>query len=520
MPVAPQTPSIVALDRQSSWRLMSSAETRQVEQAAHLLEAEDTLMERAGSSVARLALALWPHAGRVHVLAGPGGNGGDGLYAASVLQQQGRSVQVHLCAPSAIRSQAVARALAVAQASGVRIEFGSPLISADLVIDALLGIGGSRAPRGEVADAVAAAGPQAGPILSVDLPSGLDPDLGICAGHSAIQATHTLSLLTLKRGLFTGVGRQIAGRVWLDTLGSQDLWTTAVSSPSVGSGSPTYLCGQSQAVAALTPRLQHSHKGSFGDVLVLGGAPGMTGAAHLAAQACLAAGPGRTFLWLLDPTAPAGNSLRPECLGIPSGWRGASGLLKGKTVVCGCGAGSQVQAVMPEVLSLAERLVLDADGLNAVAADPTLQTLLRLRYDRGLPTVLTPHPLEAARLLGGTTQDVQNDRWSAAATLARQFNCTVVLKGSGTLIADARVIWVNPTGGPALATGGTGDVLAGWLAGLWGQIPPSMAEPAQATQVAAAAVWFHGQAADLLGAWPIRGLDLVESLRRAASSAA
>ena len=175
---------------------------------------------------------------------------------------------------------------------------------------------------------------------------------------------------------------------------------------------------------------------------------------------------------------------------------------------------------MPEVLSLAERLVLDADGLNAVAADPSLQTLLRLRHDRGMSTVLTPHPLEAARLLGSTTQDVQNDRWSAAVTLARQFKCTVVLKGGGTLITDALGIWVNPTGGPALATGGTGDVLAGWLAGLWGQMPPSTSEPTQATLVAAAAVWWHGQAADLLGPWPVRGLDLVESLRRAASSAA
>jgi hydroxyethylthiazole kinase-like uncharacterized protein yjeF len=174
---------------------------------------------------------------------------------------------------------------------------------------------------------------------------------------------------------------------------------------------------------------------------------------------------------------------------------------------------------MPEVLSLAERLVLDADGLNAVAADASLQTLLRVRHDRGLPTVLTPHPLEAARLLGISTQAVQDDRWNAVTALARQFNCTVVLKGSGTLIADAGVTWVNPTGGPSLATGGTGDVLAGWLAGLWGQMPPSASEAAQATQMAAAAVWWHGQAADLLGTWPVRGLDLVESLRLAVSSA-
>lgn len=520
MPVAHQTSCIVALDRQSSWRLMSGAETRQVEQAARSREAEDALMERAGSSVARLALALWPHARTIHVLAGPGGNGGDGLYAASILQKQGRTVHVSLCASTALRSEPVARALAVAQASGVRIESGSPLISADVVIDALLGIGGTRAPQGEIAEAIAAAGRQTAPILSVDLPSGLDPDRGICTGTSIIQASHTLSLLTLKRGLFTGVGKQVAGRVWLDALASQDLWTTAASSLSDTSCRPIHLSGQALAMAALTPRLQHSHKGSFGDVLVLGGAPGMTGAAHLAAQACLAAGPGRTFLWLLDPAAPSGHPLRPEWLACPSGWRGGTGLFKGKTVVCGCGAGSEVQAALPEVLSLAKRLVLDADGLNAVAADPSLQTLLRGRHDRGLPTVLTPHPLEAARLLGSTTQTVQDDRWAAASTLALEFNCTVVLKGSGTLIADADVTWVNPTGGPALATGGTGDVLAGWLAGLWGQMPPAASEAAQATQVAAAAAWWHGHAADRLGTWPVRSLDLVESLRCAVSSAA
>lgn len=364
-------------------------------------------------------------------------------------------------------------------------------------------------------------------MLSVDIPSGLDADRGTCLGDCVVRAHHTLCLLTLKPGLFTGAGRSQAGQVWLDTLGYAAPWPQ---------DNPLSLTGWTQARASWPDRRHQDHKGTFGDALVLGGAPGMQGAAHLAAQACLAAGPGRTFLWTLDPARTHDSMDRPEILRCETGWQPGTTLLSGKTVICGCGGGLEIRAALPEVLHVSSRLVLDADALNAVASELALKQALRGRALRGLPTVLTPHPLEAARLLEVPTASVQNNRLESARELAQRFACSVVLKGSGTVTHDGHEAWINPTGGPSLATGGTGDVLAGWLGGLWAQWPAQAHEPQKAAKVAAGAVWWHGHAADGLGPrmgsptdprmhhprshWPVRGLDLIESLRECASSAA
>ncbi len=430
-------------------------------------------MERAGLATARLALAIAPHAQRWWIACGLGNNGGDGLEAAMHLQQWGKSVQVswlttHEHAPPDTKAS-YARALA----AGVQF-VAEPPADCDGVIDALLGIGASRAPEDRMARWIAHINDLSVPVLAVDLPSGLDADTGHTAGL-CVHASHTLSLLTLKPGLCTAYGRDHCGEIWLDTLGVDATTTPA----------------QARLNAAPAPqtRPHASHKGSYGDVAVVGGAPGMGGAALLAARAALHHGAGRVFVGLLDGADLRLDPAQPELMLRPT-----DGLDPGKlTIVAGCGGGQAIAAQLPRLLSAAPRLVLDADALNAIAADPQLKTQLRSRARRQRATVLTPHPLEAARLLGQTTDEIQTDRLSAAQRLADEFAACVVLKGSGTVIAAPGMAPViNPTGNARLATAGTGDVLAGLIGA-------RLAQGEQAFEAACAAVYLHGQAAD---GWP------------------
>jgi hydroxyethylthiazole kinase-like uncharacterized protein yjeF len=236
-------------------------------------------------------------------------------------------------------------------------------------------------------------------------------------------------------------------------------------------------------------RLHASHKGSYGDVAVIGGAAGMAGAALLGASAALHGGAGRVFAALLDGAPMTFDPARPEVM--LRRWDTLD--LDRMHVACGCGGGDAVRAVLPKVLSTAGSLVLDADALNALAADVQLQSLLQARGRRGRPTVLTPHPLEAARLLGSDTARVQSSRLRAAQEMAQRFGCVALLKGSGSVIAAAgRASTINPTGNARLATGGTGDVLAGMLAA-------RLATGLPAFDAACAAAYDHGLAADR---WP------------------
>jgi hydroxyethylthiazole kinase-like uncharacterized protein yjeF len=243
----------------------------------------------------------------------------------------------------------------------------------------------------------------------------------------------------------------------------------------------------------------------------------MTGAALLAARAAHAAGAGRIFVEVLgpDPSTPSLDLLRPELM-FRHDWtrRATAAALAQTTVVCGCGGGDAVRAPLPRLLSTAARLVLDADALNAIAADPALPSLLCARARRQAGTVLTPHPLEAARLLGCSAAEVQSDRLHAARTLADRFECVVVLKGSGSIIAaPGQTPRVNSTGNASLATAGTGDVLAGWLGGLWAQSTSGAALLA-AFELAIRAVAEHGAAAYPHALGPLRAGDLIEAMHR------
>jgi len=473
-------------------------------------------MRRAGDAVARLSRALAPHATHVWVAAGPGNNGGDGLEAAAQLQRAGLQVSVTWLGDAARAPADAKDALERAQAAGVRIEAHLPgdAVECDFAIDALLGIGmgmgigtgntTAREPTGALLATLQRLNRIGAPVLAVDLPSGLATDTGHATANACVRATHTLSLLTLKPGQFTASGRDHAGTVWLDTLGCNTALEPA----------DAWL----QGVSKLAPvaRAHADHKGSFGDVAVVGGARGMRGAAWLAARAAHAAGAGRVFVDSLDTAedaAAAVDPLRPELM-FAAGWceRDAS-VLKHSTVVCGCGGGDAVRRVLPRLLSRVPRLVLDADALNAVAADASLLALLCQRREREQATVLTPHPLEAARLLGCSAVEVQADRLHAAHRLVEMTGCVVVLKGSGSVIAaPGEVPRINATGNGSLASAGTGDVLAGWLGGLWAQAVATNNAFADAFRVAACAVAEHGAAAEPERPGALRAGDLIEIL--------
>jgi len=488
----------IAPDR--AWPLHGAQASRRIEQAALSGAAPHTLMRRAGEAVARLALAVAPHARLVWVLAGPGNNGGDALEAAAHLHRLGRDVAVSLLGDAAQLPADAADALARSRQAGVSMDAALPAtLEADLVLDGLLGVGAHRAPEGSIADAIALMAASRAPVLAIDLPSGLHPDTGQPLGAQAVRAAHTLSLLTLKPGLFTGSGRDHAGTVWLDRLGVESADTP-----------DAILGGRAQGLFA--PRAHAQHKGSFGDTLVIGGAPGMGGAALLAARAALALGSGRVYASLLDEAAPGFDTAHAELMLRPIAWAQLPQTLAASTVVCGCGGGDAVRRVLPAVLHHAARLVLDADALNAMAADTALQALLQARAQRGQASVLTPHPLEAARLLGDNAAAVQADRLHAATELAQRLRCAVLLKGSGSVIAaPGAVPIVNPTGNALLASAGTGDVLAGAIGALWSQH-----RDAPAQEVAAAAAWLHGRAADdalAAGAIVLTASRLIDAMR-------
>ena len=489
--------------------LHSTARTRELERTAQAALPAHTLMAQAGLAVARLAQALAPHARCIWVACGPGNNGGDGLVAAMHLHRWGERSGVRVVVTHALGAQVDAaqlpldasRALLEARSAGVILQ-PDPPASYELAIDALLGLGATRPMQGTLATWVRMLRSTSSPVLCVDLPSGLQADTGalLALDETAAGSTshhgprHTLSLLTLKPGLFTHQGRDAAGQVWLDDLGI---------APPDGLPATAWLAGRPAPAQSGTRRPHASHKGSFGDVAVVGGqgiavnGAGMTGAAVLAARAALHAGAGRVFVGLLetgsttetawDPACPELMFRRPAAL-LDAAW------LPQASVVCGCGGGAAVAAVLPRLLSSATTLVLDADALNALTADEALQRLLTHRRGRGWVTVLTPHPLEAARLLGCSTAEVMADRLLAAQNMAERFQAICVLKGSGTVVtAQHEVARINPTGNAALSTAGTGDVLAGMIgAALAGQ----GASAPNALDRVCSAVFQHGWLAD------------------------
>lgn len=473
---------MLKIDHRLAYPLHSVAVTRNLEHAAQAMLPPNTLMQRAGLAVAQLALALAPHARRIWIACGPGNNGGDGLEAALHLYRWGKSPIVTWLgnAEQALPDTTLAYGRAIK--AGV-VFADAPPSTFDLCIDALLGIGGEiREPQGRMAQWIHHMNTSNTPVLAVDVPTGLQADTGALA-HMSVKATHTLSLLTLKPGLFTAHGRDAAGTVWLDDLSIEA--TLPAHEPD--RAPMAWLAG----APAGSHRLHASHKGTYGDVAVIGGAPGMTGAALLAASAALHAGAGRVFVGLLDGGSRTVDTTQPELMFRPVDVLSFQNM----TVVCGCGGGDDMAELLFKIISTAAGVIIDADALNSIAKNVPLQAELMAREQHQGATVLTPHPLEAARLLHCTVAEVQHNRLAAAQQLAQRFACTVVLKGSGTVVAaPGQTPVINPTGNARLSTAGTGDVLAG-------MVGARLAGGLASFEAACQAVYEHGLAADQ---WPDR----------------
>jgi len=484
------------------WPLVGAATMRALDR--YTIEAlgvpGELLMESAGRAVAEVALGVLRPGGSILVVAGAGNNGGDGLVAARHLHLVGVAVRVVLVGdPAALRGDAGAN-LARARAAGVSVE-GPPGPSCgpgDVVVDALFGTGLARPVEGEAAHAIAriSAAREAGArVVSVDLPSGLDTDTGQVLG-CAVAADVTVACGLPKLALALEPGRSHAGRVLVARIGIAD------AAPGVAPDARSW--SASAAAAALPARPQAGHKGTFGHVLVIAGSRGKAGAAILAARGALRAGSGLVTVACPEGENAVLQSGLPEAMSAPlpetaggglaaEAVREALALASARDVLAvgpGLGTESSTQKAIAELVARADRpLVLDADGLNAVAAQPDVLKARRAA------SILTPHPGEAARFLGLTAADVNRDRVGVARSLAARTGAVIVLKGAATVVAapGGRVA-VNPTGGAALGTGGTGDVLCGVVAGL-------LAQGMGAFEAAATAVYVHGLAGDR---WQVR----------------
>jgi len=443
---------------------------------------DQQLMARAGRAAALMVDELMGvRTGPILVLAGPGNNGGDALEMAAILLARGHDITLVMpSAPSQLPRDAAQAWERFVAAGGVACPQIPPGPSWQLIVDGLFGIGLSRplaAPYDELAlEANTLRERLACPLLALDCPSGLNADTGAINGP-CIAASHTLTFLSDKPGLHTADGPDHCGTVLVHGL---QLPSEALP-PADGK-----LLSPSLFAHCLTPRRLNSHKGSHGSIGILGGAHSMIGAPLLAGRAALKLGAGRVFLGLLDPQAPSVDILQPELM-----LRKPEGVFDADltALACGPGLGRSVHAteLLERALATPAPLVLDADALNLLAFENSLQESIRQRQS---PVLLTPHPAEAARLLDLTNGEVQADRLKAALALARRFKAWIVLKGCGSLIVspDQRW-WLNTTGNPGLASAGAGDVLTGMITALLGQGWP----PGEALL---AATHLHGLAAD------------------------
>jgi hydroxyethylthiazole kinase-like uncharacterized protein yjeF len=475
--------------------VLTTAQLREVEASA---ARGRSLMVLAGKAIARAARELARDTGApILLVAGPGNNGGDAWVAAAELRSAFNRVMVLELAAVEPKAAEAREARARFAAAGGEIVHEWPNVVPSLVVDGLLGLGLTRDVEASFADVIARINAAGTPVLSIDVPSGVDADSGRVRG-AAVRATRTLTFLADKPGLHTLDGPEHAGDVVLDDLGA----TQEVAAAARGQ-----LLSPESARAWLPQRRPNAHKGSSGSVAIIGGSRGMVGAALLAARGALYSGAGKVFVGLLAPDAPSVDGQQPELM-----LRSVDDALAADVIVAGPGAGRSPSATsvspfergqLPAILALAKPLVLDADALNVIAFSEALRADFAAR--RKAPTIMTPHPAEAARLLGRETRAVQADRVGRALELAHRYGAYVVLKGAGSVCAFPDGRWsINTTGNPGLASGGTGDVLAGMIGALLAQ---GLA-PEHALQVG---VCLHGAAADALVARGIGPIGLTAS---------
>jgi NAD(P)H-hydrate epimerase len=457
------------------------------------------LMRRAGRAAFEALRHAWPSAPHIAVLCGPGNNGGDGYVLATEARAEGLDASVYfLSDPDQLTGDAAGAWRRFRDEGGRACVFEGKIDpGAHVIVDAMLGTGLSRPPEGAIGRAIEAANAHSAPVLAVDIPSGLFADTGAAPGP-VIAAQRTVTFIGMKLGLLTGEGPEVAGEIVF-----RDLGVPAETYQGV-----TPACerlDRRQLAGWLPPRTRTAHKGAFGHVLVVGGNRGMAGAARMAGEAALRAGAGLVSVATHPEHAASLNAGRPElmCIGV-NGPEALDPLLDRATVVAlgpGLGQDGWARALHSRVLAAGLPVVLDADGLNLLAANA----------DTRDNWVLTPHPGEAARLLGCETREIQADRPRAVADIAARHQAVVILKGAGTLVAGGdRPLRVCSDGNPGMASGGMGDVLTGLVAGL-------AAQGLALADAAAAGVLAHALAGDAAAMAGERGLlagDLLEVLRR------
>jgi len=415
------------------------------------------LMQRAGSRAFQLLRELWPQAVHIHVICGVGNNGGDGYVVARLAKQAGLQVRVFLLGdPAKIQGDALTMAQAWRKQGGEISPFDELPNNCDLIVDAILGTGLEREVTGAWADAIQVINRHPAPVLAIDIPSGLNSDTGREMG-SAIQADATLSFIGLKQGMFTGQGPDCCGEIHFDAL---ELPARIYARQFLSARRIDWM-----KLSSLIPARQRSaHKGDFGHVLVIGGDRGFSGAARLAAEAAARCGAGLVSVATHPEHAAHLNLGRPElmCRGVlDSG--DLSPLLSRASVIAigpGLGQGEWGRDLFSAAMQAGLPMVVDADALNLLSEAPVRQKW-----------VLTPHPGEAARLLGVVNRSIQADRFRALEQLQSRFGGVVVLKGAGTLIGDgsSHPPSICSGGNPGMATGGSGDLLTGIIASMIAQ---------------------------------------------------
>jgi hydroxyethylthiazole kinase-like uncharacterized protein yjeF len=448
------------------------------------------------------------------VLAGPGNNGGDAFEVAAHLKRWFYRVELVFAGDEHKLSGDALAALKKWRACGGSTYAAPPAaFRPDLVVDGLFGIGLTRALEGPYAELIRAMNRLPGPKLALDIASGINADTGAVMG-TALRATYCITFIALKPGLLTLDGPDYCGKfgakpgddIRVADLGL-DFSTLPASKGATNSSASLRL--------ALAPRPLNFHKGHAGSVAILGGAHGMVGAAILAGRAALKLGAGKVFLGLLSDHPPCVDYQQPELMLRTPRELLEAGLISAFAAGPGMGTAKSAEQLLREVLDAGVPLVLDADALNLIAASKTLQARLP---KRGAASVLTPHPAEAARLLGCSTAEVQSDRVKAALEIAARYGALVVLKGNGSIVAGPDGTWlVNTSGNPGMASAGMGDVLTGMIASV-------LAQGASARDATAAAVWLHGAAGDACaregnGPIGISAGELIDAARRRLNAA-
>jgi NAD(P)H-hydrate epimerase len=439
--------------------------------------------------------------GSLAVCCGPGNNGGDGYVVAGLAATHG--LQVYLMGFGEPKTPDAKRAHRYALASGVSVMSFHPdvLLGAEVVVDAILGTGFKRPLGGQILEGIRAINASGKPVLSLDVPSGLDSDTGEVA-KDAVGATATISFICLNPGIVTGNGPDRCGRVLFDSLQVPE--TVFSGMKPVAS---RISAGQVAGILKMLPR--RHHKGDAGHLLVVGGALGMGGAVCLAGEAALRVGAGLVSVATRPEHASHLNTGCPELMvkGIESSLNLSTLLKRATAVVAGPGLslGSWGRELLSRVLEIELPLVVDADGLNILSEQPTTSA----------NWILTPHPGEAARLLGGSTHEVQKDRLGAVLRIQERYGGVCILKGAGTVVATpSGGLWVCDRGNPGMASAGMGDVLAGVIGSL-------LAQGLDLEEAANCGTWLHSAAADLAATDGERGMiarDLFPELRRLADN--